>query len=91
MFCDILYTMLIMIGGIIWGMAITHYWGRKSRVITDFIWLMVVLVISTLMIYFGFVGHDNYIKSVEEQKHKIEVESITNPVIVETLDLDVCS
>lgn len=91
MFCDILYTMLIVIGGIIWGMAITHYWGRKSRVITDFIWLMVVLVISTLMIYFGFVGHDNHIKSVEEQKHKIEVESITNPVIVETLDLEVCS
>lgn len=71
---------LIVAGSALWGIGITIYWGKKCRVIQDFLGLISCLFVSVLMVISG-------INIVEGSKEKPKVDTY-NPVVVEYLDID---
>ena len=80
MWQSLLGYVLIVIGSVLWGIGITIYWSKKSRVIHDLLGLISCLIVSVLMIMCG-------IDNVEENQSKTETDTY-NPVIVEQLDID---
>ena len=78
---SLLGYVLIVTGGVLWGVGITIYWGKKCRVIHDLLGLISCLIVVVLMIMCG-------IDMVEENQPKTETDTY-NPVVVENLDIDV--
>ena len=81
MFTEILAYSLIILGGCLWGIAITIYWGRKCRVIHDLIGLIFTFIVSAMLIMIG-------IEMCRENANKeVVIGDNYNPVVVEHLDL----
>ena len=80
MWQSLLGYVLIVAGSVLWGIAITIYWGKKCRVIQDLMGLISCLIVAVLMIMCG-------IDKVEENQPKTETDTY-NPVVVEHLDID---
>lgn len=82
MWQSLLGYVLIVAGSVLWGIAITIYWGKKCRVIHDLFALIACFIVSVVLIMVGIdMCEEN--ANVEE----IGVTDTYNPVVVEHLDL----